>query len=191
MSVRKPSVFVIALLLDVECGERRTLDVIFGREVFFRTFLAERPRGFSFELSAGIHLGEFFLGREIFCELSWPRGFSFVLSAGIHLGWILPWPRGFLQTLLAKRFFFRILDRDSLGWILPWPRGFLSNSLGLEAERFSFLLSAGIHLGEFFLGREVFFQLSWPRGFSFVLSAGIHLGEFFLGREVFFRTLLT
>ena len=58
------------------------------------------------------------------------------------------------------------------------------------SERFSFLLSAGIHLGEFFLGREVFFQFSWSRDFSFVLSAGIHLGEFFLGREVFFPTLL-
>ena len=30
-------------------------------------------------------------------------------------------------------------------------------------------------------------ELSWPRDFSFVLSAGIHLGEFFLGQEVFFR----
>ena len=47
-------------------GERRMLDVIFGGEVFFRTFLAERPRGFSSVLSTGIHLGEFFLGREVF-----------------------------------------------------------------------------------------------------------------------------
>ena len=60
------SVFVIALLLDVECGERRTLDVVFGKEVFFRTLLAERPKEFSFVLSTGIHLGEFFLGREVF-----------------------------------------------------------------------------------------------------------------------------
>ena len=61
---------------------------------------------------------------------------------------------------------------------LSWPRGF------------SFVLSAGIHLGEFFLGRDVFFRTLLTerrRDFSFVLSAGIHLGEFFLGREVFFN----
>ena len=49
------------------------------------------------------------------------------------------------------------------------------------------MFSVGIHFGEFFLGREVYFELSWPRGFFIVLSAGIHLGEFFLGREVYFE----
>ena len=198
-------------------GEKRTLDVIFGREVFFGTLLVER---FSCVLSAGIHgwilpwpRGSLSnsLGREVFLsyfrqgftwvnsslverfsfELSWARGFSFVLSAGIHLGeffldrevffhtlrrdslgWILPWPRGFLLNSLGREVFFHTLGRHSLGWILPWPRGFFRTLL---AKRFSFILSTGIHLSDFFLGREVFFELSWPRGF---LSNS-------LGREVF------
>jgi len=51
------------------------------------------------------------------------------------------------------------------------------------------MLSAGIHLGEFYLGREVFFHTFLAEGLSFMLSAGIHLGEFFLGREVLFHIL--
>ena len=51
------------------------------------------------------------------------------------------------------------------------------------------MLSAGIHLGEFFLGQEVFFHTLLVERFSFMLSAGIHLGKFFLGREVLFHTL--
>ena len=52
------------------------------------------------------------------------------------------------------------------------------------AERFSIILSTGIHLGEFFLGQEVFFETLLPERFFIALSAGIHLGEFFLGREI-------
>ena len=63
------------------------------------------------------------------------------------------------------------------------------------AERFFNVISPGIHLGEFFLGREVFLTYS-RQGFTWVnsylaerffnvLLARIHLGEFVLGREVF------
>jgi len=61
-------------------------------------------------------------------------------------------------------------------------------------ERFFIVLSKGIHFGEFFLGREVFYRtlstysLWWilPSSTNFFigLSAGIHVGEFFLHREV-------
>ena len=81
--------------------------------------------------------------------------FSFVLSAGIHFG----------EFFLGGEVLFLTLDKDSLWSILPWRSGFLSYSRqgftlvsSSLAERFCFVLSAGIHFGEFFLGREVLFH---------------------------------
>ena len=61
------------------------------------------------------------------------------------------------------------------------------------AERLFIVLSAGIHFGEFFLGREVschalgrdsLVNSSLAERFFNILSAGILFGELFLSREV-------
>jgi len=70
---------------------------------------------YTYVLSAGIHLGEFFLGREVFFETLLAKKFFIALSAGIHLGEFFLGREVFLETLLAKRFFYRTLGRDSLG----------------------------------------------------------------------------
>ena len=108
---------------------------------------------------------------------------------------------GWMSSSSINKSLLYLILINSLGWILPWPRGL---SWTLLAEKFFIVLSAGIHLGEFFLGQEVFYRaldrdslgwiLPWPRGlfwtllaekFFIGLSAGIHLGEFFLSREVY------
>ena len=85
--------------------------------------------------------------------------------------------------------------------LADWPRGFLLHSRqgftwvnSSLAERFFIVLSVGIHLGEFFLGREVYLDFSWPRSFSLYSRQGFtwvnsSLAERFtsnsLGREVY------
>jgi len=64
--------------------------------------------------SVGIHLGEFFLGREVYFELSWPRGF--VLYSRQGFTWVdSSLAERFTLNSLGREVFYCTLDRDSLG----------------------------------------------------------------------------
>ena len=164
-------------------------------------------RGFFYGLSTEIHLGEFYLRREVSLSNSHQR-FTWVnstlaeeflirLSVGIHVG----------EFYLRQKDSYRTLCRDSRRWILPTSRGFfiglsarihggeshLHRKVSLLDSRQGFTWVNSIFVERFLyrtLGRD---SCRWIlpslRGFFIGLSTGIHLGEFHLSWGVSYRTL--